>query len=664
MRTSIFSILLAALVGGCGAPDPCAGKSGTCIAAHVDGNAHDLTQARVTLPDGRVTVTQAATGTIKLPAQFAILISDNVPSSPFALQLDGVRGSDVVASDTRLVTLSGTRGSVKFTLDESGGGGAGGDGGGGDMAVTNPPVVTGLDPVTIDELTPLAIDLSATDPLGSNVVLSSNNLPGNAKLTPTGATAKLTWTPSYTDAGVYTVKITATPEDPTRAATYDLVITVKNAADPIVIGGAPALTAVPIGDWDKDGFADLAVCTGDAAGATGKYHLKILYGAAGGLPLDAATQAARTDSFDIAATNLGGSGYSCQGGDYDGDGHADIIFADPLNDYWFATMGAGSSHGQGLFTVMFGGARGVTPPTIFIAGNYNFGTSLGTIFSVGDFTGDGKADIGAVWNQGATTYTLFAGGARVNVTNTSNAIDYTASDSTCHDPVSVAFVDFDKDGKAEWVVEDPGINLATGGTGCDATHEAGGGLRVIRGRNTAPLLRDMTGDEHVLWDRYYAPTTVPATTRDAWAELGVGCDVDNDGYGDLAVLPAYGGPGAVHGQVFYGSASGINAAYLMPLPDAANNSFDIMSMQPAQVGCMAAHKGAPVLVVSEGFSTPGALHLFAGRPLVSVGTIPSPEPGDSGFGKVLRSNPTDIDGDGKPDFVVGSTQFGWVLYGR
>lgn len=344
MRWLIAPVLM---VAACSTPDPCAGKSGTCISARVEGNAHDLTQARVTLPDGRVTVTQASSGSIKLPAQFAVLISDNVPPSPFALQLDGLRGGSVVASDTENVTLAGTRGSIKFTLNEGGGGGAGGDGGGGaDMAVMNPPVVTGLDPVTVDELAPLSVDMSATDPLGGNVVLSASNLPGNAVFTPNGATGKLTWTPTYTDAGSYTVKITATPDDASRTATFDLVVTVKNAADPIILAGNPVLNAVPIGDWDKDGFGDLAVCTGDAAGATGKYHLQILYGAATGLPLDSASAAGRVDSFDMPATNLGGTLYSCKGGDFDGDGHADIIFSDPANDYWNATM-PGSTPNEG-----------------------------------------------------------------------------------------------------------------------------------------------------------------------------------------------------------------------------------------------------------------------------------------------------------------------------
>jgi putative Ig domain-containing protein len=658
------------LANACSAPDPCAGKSGTCIAAHVDGNAHDLTSVRVTLPDMRMTVTQSASGGIKLPAQFAILFSSDAPASPFDVRIEGVRGSDVVASDARSVTIANMRARVDFTLNEIGGGGSGGDGGGNgpDMAVMNPPVVSPLTPIAVDELQPISVDFTATDPLGAgDVTLSASQLPGNATFTATATGGTLKWTPGYTDAGSYTVKITATPTDPTRIATYDLPITIKNAADPIIIGGAAALGAVPIGDWDKDGFGDLAVCTGDPAGATGKYHIKILYGAATGLPLDSTTQAARTDTFDIAATNLGGAPYSCKGGDYDGDGHADIIFADPANDYWHAQDAANNSPNQGMFTVMFGGARGVVPPTITILGNTNFGQRLGVNFAVGDFTGDGKADIGTTWNTNAGTYALFPGAARVNVTNSANEIDYTANGFTCHDPIALAFTDFDKDGKADWVLQDPGLNYTGSTSTCDAAHMQAGGIRVIKGRSVAPLLQDNAGDEGTRWEMYYAPTAVPAGSRFAWATLGAGCDVDNDGFGDLGVLWPYGAVnGTARGEVYYGSSTGIVATAKMPmLSDLTMNGFMFASVQPPQIACAAAYKGKPALVVSEGFGTPGALHFFAGKPLAAVGTMTSPDAGDSGFGDaILSGNRTDVDGDGKEDLVVISSQFGWVIYGR
>jgi hypothetical protein len=653
-----YLILGALFVGaGCGAPDPCAGKSGTCIAAHVDGNAHDLTQARVTLPDGRMTVTQSATGNIKLPSQFAILIADNVPASPFALQIDGIRGGAVVASDTENVTLSGTRGSVKFTLNE-GGGGAGG-GGGGDMAVMNPPTVTPLDPVTVDELAPLSVTLTATDPLGGNVVLSASQLPGNAMFD--ASTGKLTWTPSYTDAGMYTVKITATPDDASRTATYDLVVTVKNAADPIQIAGNPVLNAVPIGDFDKDGFGDLAVCTGDAAGATGKYHVKIIYGAATGLPLDAASATGRVDSFDITADKLGGILYSCQGGDYDGDGHADIIFADPANSFWPA------GDAQGKFTVIFGGMRGAPPQTIFLAGTENFGEHMGEVFHVADFNGDGKADVATIWTVNANTAVLFNGGARTNQmgVGVNNAQDYPHQGSPCDPTQSIAFIDLNKDGLADWIVQDPGINPPMPAvTGCQTGNLTAGGLRVIAGRSSGNML---DGQNSTTFVEYYAPTSA-GNDRYRWGRQAAGCDVDADGYGDIGLLPTWNATATQHGEVYYGSAAGLNATVNMPLGDAAANSFDVPSMQPNAIGCFGSYKGgraALVVSASPAINGPGELRFYQGRPLLQTGTMAPPSSGDSRFGKtILSGNKTDVDGDGKEDLLVDSDQNGWIIYGR
>ncbi|MCU1282242.1 MAG: hypothetical protein JWM53_5788 [bacterium] len=664
MRLIIVSALLA---GACSTPDPCAGKSGTCIAARVEGNAQNLMQTRVTLPDGRSTLTQASAGAIKLPAQFAILIGDMVPASPFVVQLDGIRGGATVASDSQTVSLAGTRGSVKFTLNEAGGGGSGGGGGGsgGDMAVMNPPVLSGIDPVTVDELAPLTVNVTATDPLGSAVALSAASLPGNAMFD--GASGKLTWTPSYTDAGKYTVKITATPDDPTRAATYDLVITVKNAADPILIAGNPVLTAVPIGDWDKDGFGDLATCTGDAAGATGKYHIQILYGSATGLPLDAASGAGRVDSFDIAAKDLGGTLYSCKGGDFDGDGHADIIFADPANNYWLTQTPTGTSPNQGLFTVIFGGARAAPPQTIFLAGTYNFGQHMGEVFDVGDFNGDGKADVATVWSLNANTAVLFNGGARINQMGVgqNNAQDYPNQGSPCAPTISVTMVDFNKDGNADWVLQDPGINppsptVAT----CTAGNLAAGGLRVITGRSTAPML---DSNNLTSFTEYYAPTGV-GNERYRWGRQAAGCDVDADGYGDIGLIANWNAMTMQHGQVYYGSAGGLVATAKMPLGDTTANSFDAPSMQPSAIGCFGSYKnGRPALAVSGTtmVSGPGQVDFYAGRPLAKVGTMMSPSGGDSRFGVALRNgNRTDVDGDGKEDLVVISDQFGWVIYGR
>jgi hypothetical protein len=244
-----------------------------------------------------------------------------------------------------------------------------------------------------------------------------------------------------------------------------------------------------------------------------------------------------------------------------------------------------------------------------------------------------------------------------------NAGDYPHQGSVCDPTISVAMVDFNKDGNADWVLQDPGINPGTEGT-CTGTQTAAGGLRVIPGRTMAPMLDPGTSTSFA---EYYAPVSA-AADRYRWGRQAAGCDVDGDGYGDLGLLSVWKGDATQHGEVYYGSAAGIVATASMALGDTAANSFDVPSMQPAAIGCFGSYKqGLPALAVSAmpTVGGPGQLLLFAGRPLVQVGTMMSPSSGDSRFGAAIRSgNRTDVDGDGKEDLVVSSDQSGWVIYGR
>ena len=291
---------------------------------------------------------------------------------------------------------------------------------------------------------------------------------------------------------------------------------------------------------------------------------------------------------------------------------------------------------------------------------------MGEVFDVGDFNGDGKADIATVWSLNANTAVLIPGGARVNQNMGGQpAQDYPHQGSPCDPTISIAMTDFNKDGDADWVVQDPGINPPASGTTCDAAHMAAGGLRVITGRPTAPLL---DSSNSTTFTEYYAPTTVTAAERYRWGRQAAGCDVDFDGYGDVGLLPTWNGGATEHGQVYYGSAAGIVATAAMPLGDTAANSLDVATMQPAVIACFGSYKaGAPALAVSATTTVngPGQVELFAGRPLAHVGTLVSPSTGDSRFGKEMRSgNHTDVDGDGREDLVVTSDQSGWVIYGR
>jgi hypothetical protein len=123
-----------------------------------------------------------------------------------------------------------------------------------------------------------------------------------------------------------------------------------------------------------------------------------------------------------------------------------------------------------------------------------------------------------------------------------------------------------------------------------------------------------------------------------------------------------------HGDAYYGSATGLVATAKTPLGDTTANGFDVAAMQPSSIGCFGSYKGGNAALAVSAMpmvSGPGEIDLFAGRPLTKIGTINSPSPSDSQFGKTIASgNHTDVDGDGKEDLVVTSDQSGWVIYGR
>ena len=98
--------------------------------------------------------------------------------------------------------------------------------------VNRMPEVTNPGPQEVLEEDTLSFNVSATDPDGDIIKLSASNLPNGASFNPT--TGTFTWTPSLSDAGVYTVTITATDNGlPVESASTEVVITVGDNPTPI-----------------------------------------------------------------------------------------------------------------------------------------------------------------------------------------------------------------------------------------------------------------------------------------------------------------------------------------------------------------------------------------------------------------------------------------------
>ena len=163
------------------------------------------------------------------------------------------------------------------------------------------------------------------------------------------------------------------------------------------VGSAPETddlfgAALASGDFDNDGFADLAVgAPFENVGATvDAGAVSVLYGSGAGLT----TSGARTFVQPVSAVEADDAfGFSLGSGDFDNDGFADLGVGAPFERVG-ATADAGAvsalygSAGAGLTTT---GAQSFTQVGGAVEPDDQFGAALAS----GDFDRDGVADLGA-----------------------------------------------------------------------------------------------------------------------------------------------------------------------------------------------------------------------------------------------------------------------------
>ncbi|MBN1195679.1 MAG: hypothetical protein JXA08_10120 [Methanomicrobiaceae archaeon] len=139
-----------------------------------------------------------------------------------------------------------------------------------DLDRNDPPVISPIADQSVDEGSLLSFELEASDPDGDALVYSAEALPAGADL----AGPLFTWTPSYEQAGSYTITFTATdPGDLADAAAT--TITVRNvnrapAFDPVFdrTVGEGSLLSFIVSASDPDGDSVLITAGALPAGAT------------------------------------------------------------------------------------------------------------------------------------------------------------------------------------------------------------------------------------------------------------------------------------------------------------------------------------------------------------------------------------------------------------
>jgi FG-GAP repeat len=323
--------------------------------------------------------------------------------------------------------------------------------------------------------------------------------------------------------------------------------------------------ALAAGDFDNDGFADLAVgVPGEAVGTIqGAGAVNVLYGQAGGLT-GTGSQLFTQDSAGVA----GGAepddrfGDALAAGDFDNDGFADLAVGMPAE-------AVGTIQGAGAVNVLYGQAGGLTgtgsqlftqdsPAVPGAAEPFDF---FGAALAAGNFDNDAVADL-AVGAAGEAVGSLQAAGAINVLLGAPAGLTGTGSQQFTQDSPGIPGVaesddgfggalaagNFDNDGFAD---------LAVGAAGEDVgSINAAGAINLLHG---APAGLTGTGSQLFTQDSPSVPGA--AAPFDFFgASLAAG-DLDDDGLADLAV----GVPREVVGtvqiagavNVLYGAAGGL-----------------------------------------------------------------------------------------------------------
>jgi hypothetical protein len=366
-----------------------------------------------------------------------------------------------------------------------------------------------------------------------------------------------------------------------------------------VEGGDVFGATLAAGDFDNDGFADLAVgAPGEAVGsADGAGAISVLYGSATGLTTSGGqlfTQVAGT----VEAGDQFGSALAA--GDFDNDGFADLAVGAPFED-------VGATDAAGAVSVLQGSGGGLTAAggQLFtqVGGAIETGDRFGAALAAGDFNNNGVADLAAgapgeaVGSAGGAGAVSVLPGSAGGLTTTGGRL-FTQVGGTPEIGDQFGFVlavgDFNNNGFADLAVGAPfeAVGSASGAGAVSVLYGSGGGLTLTGGR----LFTQVGGAVEAL-DLFGFSLAAGDFNNNGSDDLAAGAPWERVGTADQA--------GAV--SVLYGSAGGLTTA--------GGQLFTQVA------GAVEANDQFGAQLAAGDFNNNGFADLAAAAPLEAVGSV-------------------------------------------